>query len=476
MKVNKLKMESIFLELVNKFPKLINITKKRSNKIICYSENVSPQFICSLGWIYKYYFEQPAVIVIPKNKIEFFEKENSTFNENLGDFTVSLKILPGDLETLESNTFTKELVIFGYSDLLFNDLFKINKRRLNTLLKNIKNVVVLSLCSLKCMDLKSLDLFENVPLGSFEGISFSNFLENVSWFDLIDPEPDVYSQNEEAFTELLIDLTKESKRVYLSLNLTPAKLLKIEGVLKKESVVVSRKEDPEAQIIISSSKTTEKTFLTGNYDVYFFAPSPFETDLDFVCQFKDVFSKKAELYIDSSKVSSIEKVLLKVKSESSEPRVLIKDSNDYDSFKELLVDVPGEEVVMASDSWYTFQGPESILKFDLSNLTKKEYDIIREYIKTKLTVKFNSDIKTCQLSTPCSPRDRSRKLNSLSNKLSSFDYRCDVTCEIFSDFSIGVIIWNEVFANRKSLNLNVLKNSVYVYQTTSGKWKYTKIN
>ena len=87
--------------------------------------------------------------------------------------------------------------------------------------------------------------------------------------------------------------------------------------------------------------------------------------------------------------------------------------------------------------------------------------------------KFNLEIKTCQLTTPCSPKDRSRKLNSLSNKISSSDYRCDVTCEIFKDYSIGVVIWNDFFVNKEKLN--ILKNETYIYKTTSGKWKFTKV-
>ena len=89
--------------------------------------------------------------------------------------------------------------------------------------------------------------------------------------------------------------------------------------------------------------------------------------------------------------------------------------------------------------------------------------------------KMDLDIKTCQLSSPCSPKDRSKKLNSLSNKISSYDYRCDVTCEIFKDFTIGVILWNETFSNRKTMEIEKLKNQVFIHQTTSGTWKYTTI-
>jgi hypothetical protein len=132
-----------------------------------------------------------------------------------------------------------------------------------------------------------------------------------------------------------------------------------------------------------------------------------------------------------------------------------------------------ENAILATDEYFRFESPESIQNMDLRNLSKKDYDTIRNYIKLRLTCKFDLNVKTCQLSTPCSPKDRSRKLNSLSNKISSVDYRCDVTCEIFKDYTIGVIIWNETFNSKEKLN--VLKDETYVYQTTSGKWKYTKV-
>ena len=132
-----------------------------------------------------------------------------------------------------------------------------------------------------------------------------------------------------------------------------------------------------------------------------------------------------------------------------------------------------DEIILASEYYYLFQSPDSILQLNLGSLTKKDYDTIREFVKTRLNVKYDIEIKTCQLSSPCSPKDRSRKLNSLSNKISSFNYRCDCTCEIFKDYTIGVIIWNEVFANRKSLPC--LKNNIYAYQTTNGNWRYTYV-
>ena len=109
---------------------------------------------------------------------------------------------------------------------------------------------------------------------------------------------------------------------------------------------------------------------------------------------------------------------------------------------------------------------------NLSNLTKNDYDVIRNYVKFSLS-KLDIETRTCQLTTPSSPKDRRIKLNSLSNKISSVDYRCEITCEIFKDYTIGVIVWADLFSSKEKINFE--KNDTYIYQTTSGKWKFTKI-
>ena len=153
-------------------------------------------------------------------------------------------------------------------------------------------------------------------------------------------------------------------------------------------------------------------------------------------------------------------------------RIVIKDSKEYNSYDELMEDCT-DDAVIVSESYYSFVAPKSIQQFDLSELTKKEYDLIRSFVKLKLSSNC-IEINTCQLSAPCSPKDRSKKLNSLSNKISSYDYRCDATCEIFRDYTIGVVVWNETFANRKQLTIT--KNQTFIYQTTSGTWKFTNVN
>ena len=175
--------------------------------------------------------------------------------------------------------------------------------------------------------------------------------------------------------------------------------------------------------------------------------------------------------MDSEKNKNINNSIKSILNEQITERTNIKDSKEYSTYNDLVKDIDESQSTVVSDFYYKFNSPENILSMDLQNLSKKEYDTIRNFVKIKLTGKLDLDVKTCQLSAPCSPKDRSKKLNSLSNKISSYDYRCDVTCEIFKDYTIGVVLWNEMFSNRKSLT--VLKNQIFIHQTTNGNWKYT---
>ena len=193
------------------------------------------------------------------------------------------------------------------------------------------------------------------------------------------------------------------------------------------------------------------------------------------CEGLNLQKNYSEVYFDSSRVKNINTSLNSINSDSTTQRTIIKDSKEYSTYDELVKNLPENEPIIVSEAYYNFEAPKSIQEFDLSNLSKRQYEIIRSFVKVKLMGKMDLDIKTCQLSSPCSPKDRSKKLNSLSNKISSYDYRCDVTCEIFKDFTIGVILWNETFSNRKTMEIEKLKNQVFIHQTTSGTWKYTTI-
>ena len=449
-------------KLINQYPELLNVSKPSLKNTIFYNENkYNSHFIESLISIYKFYFEINPLLVIPK----YFKSYHQ-------------EAFLGDLESLE-NLKENKIIIFAYADILFNDIIKINKRRLNTIIKNCSKkskVIILSITNLKSLELSILETFhlEKMNLEKLKSNKIKNL--NVSLFDLFDPDPDIFKSNTESFVEMLNDF--KDKKVYISLNLNTNKILYIESKLK-EIFKVFRKEPEEnlvvtnGVIVINKSKTTQQTLLKYDYDIYIFV-LPIDLEyLDILYYFKDIFSEKQkEIYIDSSNNDNVEESLMKIYKQSFDKMNVRDSKEDYDTFESIKLENK-ENAILATDDYYAFESPESIQNMDLRNLSKKDYDTIRNYIKLKLNCKFELNVKTCQLSTPCSPKDRSRKLNSLSNKISSTDYRCDVTCEIFKDYTIGVIIWNEIFNSKEKIN--ILKSDVYIYQTTYGKWKYTEV-
>ena len=418
------------LKIINQYPEMLTITKPSLKNGIFYSESrYNVHFIESLISIYKFYFEIDPILIGP----EYFGQNNS-----------------GSLEFLEH--INSGVVIFAYADILFNDIIKINKKRFNTILKNISKkskVIILSITTLKSLELPILETFHLQQIYLNGSISFKNI--NLCLFDFDDH-----------FTEMINDFNY--KKIYISVDL-PVKIIK--SIESQLNLKVFRKEpvdDFESGIVLNSSKTTQKTLLCFHYDIYVFILPDDLQNLDLLYYFKDILSDKTkEVYINNE-------VSLNINDYTFE-RIITKDSKEtFDSVKSI---ENSENAIMASEEYYKFESNSVIQNMDLRNLSKKEYDIIRNYIKCKLVSKFDLDIKTCQLSTPCSPKDRSRKLNSLSNKINSIDYRCNVTCEIFKDYSIGVIIWNETFAGKEKIDL--LKDEIYIYQTTLGKWKYTKV-
>ena len=438
-------------KLINQYPELLTVTRPSLKKCIFYSEErYNKQFIDALIQIYKFYYETDITLFVPNN----FEKYHT-------DATVA------DLESLESLDSVKDkVIVFAYSDIIFNDLVKINRKRINTILKTLikrSKVIILSITNLTGLNLPVLELFEKISKNSF---SFKNL--NLSYFDLVDDDQFTFDSNLESFVETI----PFNERVYISLNL-PIKTIKVlESQLKQLGHTVFRQEPEENLngIVLNTSATTSKTLLTLDYRFYYFVLPNNLNDLDILNYFKDILTTSTrEVYIDSSNNEIVEESFSNIYNQSFN-KLIVKDSREtFENLKSLNID----NAIVASEEYHKIEASEAIKSMDLKNLTKRDYDTIRNFIKSRLVSKFDLDIKTCQLTTPCSPKDRSRKLNSLSNKISSSDYRCDVTCEIFRDYSIGVVIWNEMFTKRE--NLTCLKNETYIYQTTSGAWKYTKV-
>ena len=438
----------ILPKIINQYPELLEITRPGLQNVIWSNEmKYSPHFVESLIQIYTFFFEITPVVFVPRH-YDHYHKGS----------------IIADLENLEQLN-VKGVLIFAYADITINEISKTNRRRLNTLLKNYSKkskVIILSILDLS----KVLPILETFTVKKKTN---TRLKEIVNYYDLQDSDPETYQSNLESFIDMFQEF--RDKKVYVSLNLSTTRLLEIESLLKQENKVF-RKEQENTEgsyIILNSCKTTRTNLLKNKYDVYIYSlPNDLE-ELDFIEYFKDTFHDNCEVFVDTVN-EYIEQVIEKVY-QQPETRVLIKDSREiFESVESMDL----EEHIFASEEYYRFTAPESIQTMDLRNLSKKDYDTIRNFIKLRLLTKYNIEIKTCQLTTPCSPKDRSRKLNSLSNRISSVDYRCDVTCEIFRDYTIGVVVWNETFVNKK--DINCLKNETYVYQTTHGKWKWTTIS
>ena len=442
---------------------------KNSNKLISYGNLFDIKLVYSLAWIYKYYFGESLILFLPK--IVNIEETLEKFNLNLGEFSLTLQeVVYCNLETIEFKGKFK-VVIYGFADFIFNDLVILNKKRINTHLKNLKNKThIISNTSLKSLDLPALDTFEYFKMENACTLS-----KTFNYIDFLEEE------TIESFVEFIVE--NRDKRIYLALNISNHKILQIEKALKENGVNVSRTEieSDEPVVIINSLKTIQRSFLKNRYFLYIFITPHFEYPLDLLNYLKEIYLKEidtdSEVYFDSSRVKNINESLNSIYSEQINERITIKDSQEYTTYIELVKAqaFPELDSMIVSEAYYKFDAPQSVKDFDLKNLTKRQYEIIRTFVKVKLMGKMDLDIKTCQLSSVCSPKDRSKKLNSLSNKISSYDYRCDVTCEIFKDYTIGVVLWNETFANRKTMDLSKLKNQVFIHQTTSGNWKYTTV-
>ena len=458
-------MEAIYKSLLTS--DLITMTKpKNSNKLISYGNHFDFKLVYSLAWIYKYYFEERVIVYLPR--IVDIEATLAEFNKDLNDFVLTQDdVIYCNLETIELK-YKNKVVIYGFADFIFNELVILNRRRITTHLKNSKceNIHIISYSNLKCLNIPVLDNYIYLKLDNPTDFEFT-------FIDIL----------EESDQETLIDfiIENQEKRIYLALCIPVRKILELEQSLKTHNLTVVRRENQEQGplVVINSLKTIEKSFLKSSYDIYIFITRKFEYPLEILHYLKEV-NRNCEVYFDGSMLTNVNESLKKINCEESNERTNIKDSREFSTYNEMLKELKSSSFTNVTEAYYKFDAPDSISLFDLTSLTKREYDAIRNFVKVKLMNKLNmDDVKTCQLSTPCSPRDRSKKLNSLSNKISSSDYRCNVTCEIFRDYTIGVVLWNETFANRKSLYtwfIKQLKDEIYIYQTTSGTWKYTTVN
>jgi len=421
-----------------------------------YGESMLYDFdmIIRLIGIYKNVLNKNVIVFIPKYlNTYFYELINS----------LEITVHNESLESLEKLKFNKDdKVIFVYSHVIFNELSKINKRRLNTILGTGLKKGVIQILSPVLLNYLSIGILTNVKtlLTEKPNINFNNWTNFVSFMDF----------DEESICQIVKEYSDNNKRVYMCLNLEVKVLKEIEKELNSMEVSTSRVDNDSSNVVINSIKNS---VITNNYDVYIFFLPKIMDPVESVNFLKFIGNGNPEILMDESNVKNISRSL-KILNESVGKKVVIKDSEEYSSYEELIGLSNGSNI-LASDWYYSITiNNISIKNMDLSNLKMSDYSIIRNYVKQQLSNKFNIDVNTCQLISPSHPIARYKKLNSLSNKISSIDYRCDCACQIFKNYTIGVVVWNESFSQKKEIQLN--QGDIFIYQTTKGTWKYTSIS
>lgn len=445
---NKLKE---YLEL-EKYPGL----EKFIDVPFVYGESMLYDFdmIIRIIGIYKNVLNKNVIVFIPKYlNTYFYELINS----------LEITVYNESMESLEKLKFNKDdKVIFVYSHLIFNELSKINKRRLNTILSAGLKKGVIQILSPVLLNYLSIGILTNVKtlLTEKPVINFNNWTDFVSFMDF----------DEESICQIVKEYSDNKKRVYICLNLEVKVLKEIEKELNSMEVSTSRVDNDSSNVVINSIKNS---VIIHNYDVYIFFLPKIMDPVESVNFLKFIGNGNPEILMDESNVKNISRSL-KILNESIGKKVVIKDSEEYSSYEEL-IGLLKESNILASEWYYSITiNNISIKNMDLSNLKMSDYSIIRNYVKQQLSNKFNIDVNTCQLISPSHPIARYKKLNSLSNKISSVDYRCDCACQIFKNYTIGVVVWNESFSQKKEIKLN--QGDIFIYQTTKGTWKYTSIS
>jgi hypothetical protein len=451
-------MADVLVKIFQNYPDIYHLTKEL-NDCIAYGDRIfkNDTFLCSLIWVYKFYLNKEIMVYLP-DQIDFSTKIQQ-FNNEVSNFQLTeenITIMNTDINSFDKSSTFNGVVIYGYAEFLFNE--HVNKKRLCTQIKNSlkrNKIIVLSCSSLKPLNFEPLDTFTFYSFNK-ETINIYNLLDNISFIDIYDKDDDIFDSNVESLVDIIESF--KSKKIYLSLDLPISKIKEIEASIKERDIDIYRKECNASGVVINASKTTSKQFLKERYDIYILKIPKVE-HYGLFPYIKDVFGDMCEIYIDSYCMNNIRDACSYITNEKLK-KTIIKESQELENYSKI------NDPILISEKYYTLTPSAAIKELNLNNLSKKDYDTIRYYVKLKLNLK-NFDINSCQLTTPSNPKYRSKKLNSFANKLSSKSYRCDVTCEIFDDYNIGVVVWSDITYPVDAGN--------YVYQTTTGKWKCTSI-
>jgi hypothetical protein len=482
------KIKNTYSKIIKNYSYIEDILK--NNKQISWGIlNYSEELLIILSWIYSVYLKYSVIIFLPdKVPNDLIDSAISKFNDQFEEsFSLNQVVLLQanmiNIENFEILNKKKTSFISWNTDMIFNDLINLNKRRLLTqfkkIIKKCCSVQILSITDMKIFDIPFLKDFIDYRITS--QYHLESIVETFHFVDLLDYDNQF---DHDVLVELIVEsVKKENKTFYLLLDLEIDQLKNVERLLIEQDIKVARNEsESDCDVVINSCKKGFNVFLTKDYSCYVILPPVICNSVEilyYLKYLKCLRNQDSLIYIESSRVNNIQRNINKILNiPPNELKFRIKDSDYvFESYTDALNDLNQRhsiiDPIMASDHYIRTEY-SSIKNFD--NIPKETYEQIRNFVKFKVEHKINIEIKTCQLSTPCSPKDRSKKLNSLANKISSFNYRCEVSCELFKDSTIGIVLWNEMFSRRNIKMEYLLKNKAFVYQNTMGKWKYSLIS
>lgn len=351
--------------------------KQISWGIINYSEEV----LIILAWIYSVYLKYSVIIFLPNKVVPevintHIEKFNKQFGESLS--LDQFMLFPGTIKSIEEfeesvKPLKKNKLVFlsGYSDILFNDLMLLNKRRFNTQLKKIIKkcdfVHILSVTDLKVLDIDSIKDLKYYQLESQRDLK--TIIDSVDIIDLLDYD-NQFDPN--VLVELILDAVKnENKTFYLLLDLETHDLKNIERLLTEKEIRVSRNESPDCDVVINSCKKGFNVFLSMDYSCYVILPPIISNPIDLIYYLKGFRNPNSIIYVESSRINNIQRNINKIL--KIEFKIRIKDSESvFDTYSEVLNELNGKysitDPIMASDHY--FRTEYSSIK-NLENIPKK---------------------------------------------------------------------------------------------------------
>jgi hypothetical protein len=191
------------------------------------------------------------------------------------------------------------IVLFGYTELIFKEIIKINKRRLNTVLKKIIKrasfVNFLSVADINIFQLESLmepNKITTYYVNSVPEINFKNILNHCNFIDLYDYNDQM---DISVITELVLEKIRKSKRIYISLDTEISVLKSIFNELKNMDIDISTNDNPDTQVVINSSIKTQRSYLFNDYDVFIISTPLIYESVDVICYLKLILHNSLDI-------------------------------------------------------------------------------------------------------------------------------------------------------------------------------------